>query len=404
MHALLLLLAVHLQPLGGIRPFVVDGVLVGGSTSWGIVVVDDGGALRVCEEAARQNAAFHVRLDDGRVLLGGPGGLYASDDDGCSLRPVLGDVLSHEIAAVAVGAGGTFVSSGRPGFPNGVFVGVDGDTRFVRTGLDGTASPLWDLVADPARPAVFVSGDDLDLEQPLLLASSDAGATWEAPAFDVGVYAALTVLGVDDDGAVFVGATHADRSGSLLRASADLSSVETVASFDLPVTHAAVLAGALAVVVEPGQLYVRAAFEPELVVVADVQAGCVWSIDQALWACGSTTGRLAGVHFARSLDGHTWIPALLDDDIRERSCPADTDGAEACAAYVDVPTVGPDAGPDDPVEEPADAGFAAEETNDDDDDDDDAVEAVEASCTGGRALPGWALGVLLCCGFRRRSM
>lgn len=349
----------HTGVLGALAPFLESGALVGGSTTWGIVLSDEGTFHRVCDEAPAMAANFHLRvpLADGgeQVLVGGGPGLLASADRGCSYqgRSLMG--ASDATAAVLAG-GRIYVATGRPGYPNAVFVSDDLGQTFAPTGLSGTASPLWELAASPDGSVLVVSGDDLDLERPLLLGSVDQGAHWSAGSVDLAAFARVRVLSVDTAGEeVLVGAEMTDESAWLLSLDASLTERERVAS-PRALSHALRMDGALFAVADTEALLRRDASGGAFVA-SEVLVKCLFLVGDTLWACGSTTGPLGGVHFASSSDGVDWLPELFDLEIRERVCPEGSAGHDACLRYQDAGPAG-DGGSSDGGE---DDGGAADE-------------------------------------------
>ncbi len=355
--------AAHTGVLGAMAPFLDEGALVGGSTTWGIVLDDgDGVYSRVCDEAPGMRAWFHLKVG-ARVLVGGGPGLLATDDRGCSYsaRNLAG--ASDATAAVLAG-GSVFVATGRPGYPNGVFRSDDGGLTFVPTGLSGTASPLWNMAASPDGALVVVSGDDLDLDQPLLLASGNGGSSWSSGTVDLSSYARVRVLSVSGAAdEVLLGAVEPDEAAWLLVLDAALSEQAKISS-PRALTHAVRKDGALFAVADTEALLLRPASGGAFAATA-AMVKCLFLIDGVLWACGSTAGPLAGVHFATSSDGLTWTSQLFDADIHERVCAEGTAGAAACVRYQDAgpePDAGdidagmPDGGDAGSVDEDAGAG------------------------------------------------
>lgn len=316
--------------------------MVGGSTTWGLVLADDGTFFRVCDEAPAMAANFHLRVG-ARVLVGGSPGLLATDDRGCSYQPRGLAGATDATAAVAAG-GRVYVATGRAGYPNAVFASDDGGLTFQATALSGTASPLWELVAAPDGSVLVVSGDDLDLEQPLLLGSVDQGAHWSTGTLELSSYVRVRALSVSAAGdEVLVAAERGDESAWLVSLDATLSPLETVAA-PRALTHAVRKGEALFAVADTEELLAWPAGGGAFAA-SGVQVKCLFLVDDTLWACGSTTGPLAGVHFATSSDGQTWTSVLHDVDIRERTCPDGTAGHDACVRYQDAgPAV--DAGDD----------------------------------------------------------
>lgn len=332
----------HTGVLGALAPFLEDEALVGGSTTWGIVLSEGGTFYRVCDEAPAMVANFHLRVPlaagGSRVLVGGSPGLLATDDSGCTYQGRNLAGASDATAAVLAG-GSVWVATGRPGYPNAVFRSQDEGLTFQATGLSGTASPLWELAAAPDGSVLVVSGDDLDLEQPLLLGSTDGGASWQSGDVDLSAYAQVRVLSVNAAGTeVLVGAVEPDESPWLLSLDGALQLRERLPT-PRALSHAVRRGEDLFAVADTEALLAWPAAGSSFVA-SDVLARCVFLLGDVLWACGATTGPLAGVHFASSADGANWTPQLWDVEIHERSCPVGTAGHDACLRYQD-------AGPDD---------------------------------------------------------
>ena len=350
----------HTGVLGAVAPFLESGALVGGSTTWGLVLADEGTFYRVCDEAPAMAANFHLRVPQvgggEQVLVGGGPGLLATSDRGCTYQGRSLQGATDATAAVLAG-GRVYVATGRPGYPNAVLASDDLGQSFMPTGLSGTASPLWELAAAPDGSVLVVSGDDLDLEQPLLLASVDQGAHWSGGSVDLSAFARVRVLSVDAAGEeILVGAELPDESAWLLSLHPSLTERERVAS-PRPLSHALRRDGALYAVADTEALLRRDAAGGAFVA-SEVLVKCLFLLEDTLWACGSSTGPLAGVHCASSSDGVAWLPELFDSEIRERVCPEGSAGHDACLRYQDAGPLG-DGGAADAGERdsgPADAG------------------------------------------------
>src|SRR5690606_28697824 len=76
--------AAHLGAPEGRVPFVEAGGLLGGSTTWGIVLAREGGWDRVCEEALGGPPGFVYRRGDDQIVIGRDDGLHLTTD-GCEL-------------------------------------------------------------------------------------------------------------------------------------------------------------------------------------------------------------------------------------------------------------------------------------------------------------------------------
>lgn len=356
----------HLDPLAGRDPFVVDGALVGGATSWGLVLQDPASASsadpaifrRVCEEAVGAAMLLAHRTPDGRVLVATLDGLIESADGGCSWDPVEGLLANLEVSAIRSAPAApevVYASTSRAGAPNGVWKSVDGGAHFVETALAGAIDPLLELAVADDGNAVFVSGLDLDLDGPLLRGSLDGGASFFAASFDLSLTSRVRVLAVDDER---VWLSLFDVAGVPRLASADLAlgALRTEASFGNDVTDLALLdvgAGAAGAtpfaLVRPGALY-RKNGDATWSLVEDVTLSCLRRVsgDPRLWGCTSSPKQ-----FAVSADGVVFTPMLGHEDVEERVCPAGTYGALACPSLPpDEPPLDDPPGDEPPVDEP----------------------------------------------------
>lgn len=390
----------HTGVLGASAPFLEDGALVGGSTTWGIVLADDATFFRVCDEAPAMMASFHLRVGE-RVLVGGALGLVSTDDKGCSYQPRTLAGATDATAAVTAG-GRVYVATGRPGYPNAVFASDDEGLNFLPTGLSGTASPLWELVAAPNGSVLVVSGDDLDLELPLLRSSIDQGDSWSTGPLDLSPYASVRALWVNDAGdEVLVAAVEHDETAWLLSLDAALALREAIPA-PRALTHAVRKGDALFAVADTAALLARPSGGGDFAASATMLS-CLFLVDDTLWGCGATLGPLRGVHFATSSDGVGWTPVVRDLDIRERTCAEGSPGHELCVRYQDAGPVS-DAGDDAGA---PDAGATATDAMPDASGSDAPPPAPSCGgCASGTALSlpgvlGWMLSARWVCRRRR---
>jgi hypothetical protein len=415
------LLAGHLEPLGARVPFLSshDGqtALAGGSTSWGLLIVDDDGvARRVCEESTGAPATMHLPLGDGRVLAIAGGQLVVTSDRGCSWHTAVVPAGAEVHDSVVDDRGRVWAAAGRQGFPSGLLVSVDDGDTFQPSSFWSGPSPLFDVDSGAGR--VWASGFDIDLEGPFVVVGNTDGSDGpdvviEILPADFSRYQAVRVVGVDGVGhGLAVGLLGSGASEVLVLDDVGETPVTVIGEVPLPATHVAVLGpdalgpdADIFAVVTPGQLWHREG--NQLVAVADVRARCVVADEQdGLWLCGHSTGLLGGVHFAHSSDrGQTFTTVVADDAIDQRHCPADTIGGVVCARYLDGEGPTDPVGPVDPVD-PVDPGDPARPGDPDTRDPDDitGAESGDTDATdGGCHSAGLPLAqVLLCLLARRR--
>lgn len=393
--------AAHLDPLAGRDPFVVAGALLGGSTSWGLVLQDaDGTYRRVCEEALGASMLLAHRLPDGRVLAATLDGLLVSGDSGCSWDPVEGLLANLQIAALRAAHAApdiVYASTSRVGAPNGVWKSIDGGAHFTETALAGTINPLLELAVADDGAALFVSGVDVDGERPLLRGSLDGGASFFDAAFDLSSLSRVRVLFVDDE-RVWLSILDGGDVPALASVDRGLLALRSEGAFGNDVTDVARLgsAGPLFALVRPGALYRRDS-DGGWSLVDGVTLSCLRRVpgDARLWACTSSPKQ-----FAVSADGVTFAPLLGADDVQERVCPAESYGALACPAppaEPPPPKHPPSDAPPTPLAPPAPGGAEPAPTARED----PAADAQPVGCTGPRGGPLFA--VLALVAWRRRS-
>ncbi len=373
--------AAHLDAVAGMSPYVVDGEVIGGGTTWGVVLQDDDLVLRrVCEEAIGERPRFLHRAQDGRVLVGSSQGLLVTTDGGCTYAPVAGPLGAASTAALAVAPDDPAriaVVTSAPGGGNGLFVSADEGATFTALRSDD-GDLLFGSVALGAGGLVVAGGVSPSSGAPFLWASSDDvafavadGATSAADGgvppdagvdggADGGVEVRTTpwpagstlvrALGVAGDGRVALGVVDAQGGGRLVLVAPDLQAAEDAATFDGAPTAWAEHAGRRFVAIAGTALYVDDG--DGFVLDEDAPAKCLVhpTGDARLWACGQLGD---GAHFLATDDGVAWQPYMPFGLVVDRLCPAGTIGQTACA-YLFVDGGAPvrtDAGHDD-----ADAG------------------------------------------------
>ena len=357
----------HAGTQAGRAPFVVGGALVGGGTTWGLVLRDGDAYRRVCEEATGSPNVFEYwRRADGAVYAGVVGGLLRAVDDGCDweARPGAFDGSNvSEIEAARDAPDVVWIATADYLGANGVHRSVDGAESFAGTGLVDVDAVLFGLVASPDGASAWVSGIAQPSGAPYLRRTDDEGANWDAPTADFSVYDAVEVLALD--GTTLLLAATRQNDGVLLESNASLASIAEVGAF--PNTIVAVALDGLYryVLLFTGALYRKTIEDAEWTLVDGVDLDCLVKVpgEAGLWGCGQACG---DGQFLRSDDGVVWTK-VLGAEVVERACGVDSAGAQ-CAQFAPAPgaaSCGVDAGV---VAPPDDAGVDDAGSPDDDDD------------------------------------
>ncbi|MEQ1505801.1 MAG: hypothetical protein ABMB14_26435 [Myxococcota bacterium] len=319
----------------GLRPFVIDGALVGAHTTWGIVARPDAGAgdgddrwERVCEEALPGVRDVWRDPADGSWWIATASGLLRSTDGGCSTEPTALDRpitaiadLSTEAIAIVDDPDGDALASSQDGFATWVPVTLTATTT-------ATGSPPVDLRTVAAGGDGWWASGFAD-GAPIVLRSTDHAA-WEAvPSPDPAAILAV-VLGPGPDGSGIVVSTLDDAGGARLW-HGDPDGFSLLAALPLAATGYACVADRCLVAINGAALlgWDRAAPPPVEVALVDGPARCLVAVGDAVWACAAAD---TPAQFAVTTDGRSFVDALLRLTIDDRSCPIGTDGASACAA------------------------------------------------------------------------
>lgn len=272
----------HQQAPAGVAPFVrvfpqeevgpVDNLeLAGGGTTWGLVLHDEAGWQRVCEEAPPASVHFYAPTGDdatdlnfGKTLVGTQAGLWITDD-GCAYESIKNAPIQHTYTsvaragllrpAIAVAAATPAASLQNPAneqdpnineIKNGVFLiersesSADAgaliarqtlftdDNELILTLQSDAGLSLQGLTVDPNNNTLgrrlYAAGIDIDQDNaPIAYVSEDAGNTWRSLGAEIHTalpnIAILHALGEEmtADGPVSLwGALSDDGTGSLL--------------------------------------------------------------------------------------------------------------------------------------------------------------------------------------------
>ncbi len=337
--ALAVALVGHLgQDQFGQFPFVDDdGALVGGGTSWGVVLPDDAGRYgRVCEESFGPVVSFALyQHGRGRVLLGGVDGISEATDGGCAQQVLDNGLRGAFVSAVHVDRNNPahlLVTTATTASANGVWESVDGGDTFVQ--LWAAEGVSWFAIAADDAAHVVVSGSDDD-GQHHVASSRDRGATFSDVSAlwrDEAAVRVLTFDGAD----VIVGGLSQDARGYVDRAQLTLDppSKSRVGTAPRDVTQAVVFRDALYVLARTGVVgeLLREARDSEtgFALVPGGPSDCVFVVDDALVGCGKLTLGIDVPLFSRSRDGAVWVPEIAFADVSDRTCPVGSPGQVGC--------------------------------------------------------------------------
>jgi hypothetical protein len=336
--------AAHLGGAVGLRPFVDEGAVVGGATTWGVIGLDNGAFTQTCEEALGAIPLDVARLRQGDVtglVAATDQGLFRSLDDGCSWE-ALGAPANRRVGALAVTSSmqlWAITSDPRTDRTddNVLLRSDDGGETFAVVFVFAQAVPT-SLVVDgsEAGERVLVAGTDQALRAPRLWHGD--GASLSPIAIDALEGAQLArALAIDDNGLWFSTLDRLGR-GHLWVAALDdpdgAGAVE-VGSFDGIVGSTATVAG-LRFVTAAGGVVWRAENGGAAITPAQWQRTtdgpleCLRRVsgDEGLWGCGR---HMNGAWFVRTLDGVNWAPVFAFDEVASRRCPETTPGGQACA-------------------------------------------------------------------------
>jgi hypothetical protein len=326
-------LLAHVGLPQGRLPFLVGGELVGASTSWGVVKLENTDWLRVCEEASGYTY-FHHRLSDGRVIYGTPIGLLESNDGGCTQtqRAIPGEGVPATGLAVAQDTPSlVYMTSAPNGAPGQVFKSEDGGLTFSDVSTGGfTDVLLFDVVVSADGQLVVVAGLNIDTQMQALRISSDGGASWQVPSADLSGWVFIDLLGVDGDTVLFFG-RNADGEDHLLTSTDGVASYVDEGTFNAQITSLAVVGQKRFIVVNPDYLWLedRSVGAGYVLVDEELKVPCVVNVpgDERIWRCGQLGDE---GHFYSSPDGVTWTAHLPFDAVVDRDCPLGTVGDERC--------------------------------------------------------------------------
>lgn len=330
-----------------------DGVFIGGSTSWGIVLPYDGnggGYARVCEEAYSFPAvippSFSVRRTDGSIFLGGYAGAFVSRELGCVYEPV---VQLEGLVASAIGiapSGRYFITTANLGDDNGVLASDDEGETWFEVLAPIAEHSFFQMALDGERIIISGSSNATGPTFPAILVSVDGGASFTDVSAAYAAYPLVRATIFDGDDALFGGFNSQGR-GIVLRAAPPFDApveqlVETEdgtpSSFPSEISHIAVLPsdGSLFALARLTNALFRQPVGGAFTQVTNLETGptdCIFVKPggDGLIGCGKEAADSLGL-YVESDDGITWSTLIGFDDVRYRQCDAETAGGIACAA------------------------------------------------------------------------
>lgn len=349
----------HEGTRAGLWPLFDDGVLVGGATTWGLVLRDEERWLQACEAAYPASVTFVHLVTAGTLLVGTQRGLYLAEEGGCDFRPLEGPGMDESVLVGVVprDAPRTLLLLTRSSAGDArVLRSDDGGASFAATGATPEGVRLSSLVAGPDGTELWAGGWRPSPGGPALLRSLDGGLSWtELDGTPWEGYLAVAALGIDGDGTscVLSGLTP-DGQSHLLRVSAALDEITEVGVFPGEVTSFVATAEARLVIVNKSSLHRQdltlagAAFVP--VEVGPTRCLLQLPMSPYLWGCGSEGD---GAYFYSSSDGALWQPLVSFDVVEARACSAGTPGGDRCQEHLVPADDGGAAKP--PLDEDADA-------------------------------------------------
>jgi hypothetical protein len=332
-------------------PFTSGGEVVGGGTSWGVVLPDDvfGGYARVCEESFGPIVTFVVSQPErGRVLLGGIRGVEATVDGGCSY-----EVLPNELSGLSPSGlwqdpdnpAHLLVATSTPSIDNGVWRSLDSGDTWAQV-LTPRPGNLFAIAASPGGERIAVGGSVVETVEGgglstrvSLLVSTDGGVTFDDVSDDVAERIIVTPLAWDED-ALLVGGLDDSTQGFVDRLSfvGGQRVLTAIGVTPRQTTHAVVFADSLFVIARNGargELYRANGSALGFGVVPDGPSECLFVADNRLIGCGKQAGLNTSL-FLTSDDGFEWTPAITFQEVHYRACPEGTVGLTACSSFVET--------------------------------------------------------------------
>ena len=324
-------------------PFIEDGVVIGGGTSWGVVLPDEvfGGYGRVCEESFGPAVTFALRqVERERVLLGGINGVEVSADGGCSWTVVdnaLTGTFPNAMWHDPINPRRLLVGTSTIGADNGLWESVDdGDTW--RVVLPARVGNFFNIAVSDDGTRIAATGND-GAGHVLLLMSDDGGDSFVDVSAAVDDRVIVSALLFDGD-TLLLGGLSPSTQGFIDRVDFDGVGVVVDGVGEMPrqSTHAVIFDGVLHVIARTGargELYRANDSALGFGVVAEGPSECLFVVDGTLWGCGKQAG-LNQALFLRSDDGEAWTTDIGFIEVHYRACPEGTAGAVGCSSFIET--------------------------------------------------------------------
>ncbi|MEE2829131.1 MAG: hypothetical protein VX498_08080 [Myxococcota bacterium] len=332
----------------GTHPFFEDGVLIGGGTDYGMLLLEDGIPLWTCEEAFEFEPNWWYRAPGSPTLAGTYLGLRWSDDGGCSWQPTDGLLATANASAVAADPLDplhVFVSTAGSGLDNRVFESTDGGQTFVETGLELESIRLRGLAVSAGGEQLWVLAIREADALPILTRSTDGGSSWSEPHYSLDGWGIAELRGLsEDESTLFLSAQAPGGGFHLLEVDADLASPPLASEQDFsgPLNVVTEHGGALFVVAAWTEHFLRPAGGTAFVERSPGPGYCILRHEGLLWGCGLDPNH---PQFSWSSEGEDWEALIEFDQVVPRNCPKKTRAAQLCPPIWKI--IGPQSGDDD---------------------------------------------------------
>ena len=410
----------------GTFPFLDDdGVLYGGGTDYGMVLLNEAGVPEwTCEEAFEFEPNWWYSVPGQPVVAGTFSGLFRSSDGGCIwVQETEEPLASSNISAHGfdpLDAAHVWIATGDAASTNRIYESTNGGVTFEETGWSEFGiKPRGIAVVEGGQTLLVLSIREEDAAG-LVQRSDDRGATWSDPVPLTG-WAIPTLLGLSEaQDSILIGVLSSVPADGFALLELDISlATPAVArqNFDSPPSAFGELDGTRHLAVGYSRYWRKDAGAEAYVEQGAGPIKCFRRRGDTLIGCGLHP---VFPQFASLASGETeWVPLLEFSDIVPRECPVGSLGAELCPEIWTIVQELAGGGDDDDATDDDDAADDDDASSDDDDaaDDDDVTTDDDDSGGGagtcadcanslggqrGTAATGLGLIVLGIAGRRRR--
>ena len=283
-------LAAHDGVLFGQQPLIDSGEFLGGGTSYGLVLIEEGEALWTCDEVLEATPYLWRSLSSGVLLAGTDEGLRWSSDGGCSwelVEGLPGQLPIFSLTAHPSVPGRLLITTGSADQENHVFESLD-DGQTWTSIFSQPEAALWRALWLADGESLFVEAVGQD-GVPLIHVSLDGGTTWTDSPYSLGEWRSVGLFGVSsDESSIWFSGLSPEGAFALGTIPVGLDSTpQLLAIFPQPVTAFAEHEGLLHIVVGFSEYLVWSGVAQEDM--QSVDAGvtaCLQKIDGQLWGCG----------------------------------------------------------------------------------------------------------------------